>query len=76
VDQVNGNGQRPPPAAPPRGGAFIGLGIAGTDAGDQGRVIPSRGENYRHIRRAEILARWPVLPDDWAHRVERARLLR
>ena len=33
MDEVTGNGHRPPPAAPPRGGAFIGIGIAGTFMG-------------------------------------------
>jgi len=66
---------RPGPAPPPaRDGAFIGIGIAAFDAGDDARVIPSRGENYRHVRREQVLARWPVLPDDWARRVEEARL--
>jgi hypothetical protein len=30
--------------------------------------------NLRFARHAQLLARWPVLPEPWAHRVERARL--
>ena len=57
------------------GGAFMGLGVAAVqDPGDPGRTIVSRGENYRHIRHAEVLARWPVLAEPWARRVEDARL--
>jgi hypothetical protein len=55
-------------------GAFMGLGAAGIqDAGDPSRFIPARGANYRHIRHAEILARWPVLAESWAQSVELAR---
>jgi hypothetical protein len=57
------------------GGAFMGLGVAAVqDPGDPSRTIVSRGENYRHIRHAEILDRWPVLAESWARRVEEARL--
>ncbi len=28
----------------------------------------------RHIRHAEILHRWPVLPEEWAKAVETTRL--
>ena len=59
----------------PREGAFMGLGAAGIqDAGDPSRFIPAQGGNYRHIRHAEILARWPVLTEPWAQRVETSRL--
>lgn len=52
----------------------MGLGAAQVhDAADPGRFIPARGGNYRHIRHAEILARWPVLSEPWAQRVEAAR---
>jgi len=55
--------------------AYMGLGIASAqDPGDPARTIVTRGENYRHIRHAEMLARWPVIPEDWAHRVEAGRL--
>jgi hypothetical protein len=56
-------------------GAYIGLGIAESqDPGDPSRTIVTRGENYRHIRHAEVLARWPVLAEPWARDVEAARL--
>jgi hypothetical protein len=55
--------------------AFMGLGIsAEQDPGDPGRTIVTRGGNYRHIRHAEILARWPVLPEEWARVIEAGRL--
>ncbi|MCU0308512.1 MAG: hypothetical protein MUE51_12235 [Thermoleophilia bacterium] len=38
------------------------------------RLIFAKGENYRHIRHAQILARWPVLPEPWARRIERTRI--
>ncbi len=58
-------------------GAFMGLGIAAAqDPADPSRTIVSRGENYRHIRHAEVLARWPVLSEGWAQGVEAARVAR
>lgn len=58
-------------------GAYIGLGIAAAqDPGDPSRTIVTRGENYRHIRHAEVLARWPVIAEDWASGIERARVTR
>lgn len=64
----------PSPGIPHDGGAFMGLGAAQVqDAGDPGRFIPARGDNFRHIRHAEILARWPVLSEPWARRVESTR---
>lgn len=64
-----------PSAGQSRGdGAFMGLGAAQVhDAADPGRFIPAQGGNYRHIRHAEILARWPVIPEPWAQRVETTR---
>lgn len=44
------------------------------DPRDSRRLIFAKGENYRHIRHAEILARWPVLPEPWARRIEHARV--
>ena len=69
----------PPPSTTTSTGspaaAFMGLGIAASqDPGDPSRTIVSRGENYRHIRHAEILARWPVLPEEWARVIEVGRL--
>jgi hypothetical protein len=53
----------------------MGLGIAPSqDPDDPGRTIVTRGENYRHIRHAAVLARWPVIAEDWARGVEAARL--
>jgi hypothetical protein len=53
----------------------MGLGAAQVhDAADPSRFIPAQGGNYRHIRHAEILARWPVIPEPWAQRVETARV--
>ncbi len=45
-----------PPARPP---------------GDPGRMIVTRGENDHHIRHAALLARWPVLGEEWARAIER-----
>ncbi|MEW6583236.1 MAG: hypothetical protein AB1416_10805 [Actinomycetota bacterium] len=44
------------------------------DPRDERRLIYAKGENYRHIRHAQVLARWPVLPEPWARRIERARV--
>lgn len=53
----------------------MGLGAAQVhDAGDPTRFIPAQGGNYRHIRHAEILSRWPVIAESWAQRVETGRL--
>ncbi len=41
---------------------------------DERRMIFAKGENYRHIRHAQILERWPILPESWARAVEHARL--
>lgn len=61
--------------APSGSRAFMGLGSAQLhDVGDPARFIPSQGGNYRHIRHAEILARWPVIAEPWARRVETGRL--
>ena len=34
----------------------------------------ARGENYRHVRHEQLLARWEVLPEAWAQEVEAARV--
>jgi hypothetical protein len=44
------------------------------DVMDGRRTILARGENMRHIRHAEILERWPILPEAWARSVETTRL--
>ncbi len=55
--------------------AFMGLGSSQLhDSGDPSRFIPTQGGNYRHIRHAEILARWPVIAEPWAQRIETGRL--
>jgi hypothetical protein len=41
---------------------------------DERRLIFAKGENYRHIRHAQVLARWPVLPEAWARHIEHARI--
>ena len=46
----------------------------GSDVMDGRRTILARGENMRHIRHADILQRWPILPEEWARAVESARL--
>lgn len=33
----------------------------------------ARSENFRHVRHAQLLARWAVLDEPWAERVEAAR---
>lgn len=41
---------------------------------DERRLIFAKGENYRHIRHAQILERWQILPEPWARRIEQKRL--
>jgi len=41
---------------------------------DERRLIYAKGENTRHIRHAQILERWPILPEAWARSVERTRM--
>lgn len=38
------------------------------------RTIMAMGSNMRHVRHAEILHRWPIIPEDWAKAVESSRL--
>lgn len=38
------------------------------------RTILAMGANMRHVRHAEILARWPILPEGWAKAIETTRL--
>ncbi len=56
-----------PPAAPPTQGGR-------SDVMDGRRTIMAMGSNMRHVRHAEILGRWPVIPEDWAKAVESTRL--
>lgn len=41
---------------------------------EERRMIYAKGENLRHVRHGEILARWPVLAEPWARRIEESRL--
>jgi hypothetical protein len=45
-----------------------------SDPRDERRLIFAKGENYRHIRHAQVLARWPVLPEEWARHIEHVRV--
>jgi hypothetical protein len=38
------------------------------------RLIFAKGENMRHVRHAQLLERWPLLPEEWARRVDAARV--
>lgn len=38
------------------------------------RTVLATGANMRHIRHAEILQRWPILPEGWAKAIETTRL--
>jgi hypothetical protein len=38
------------------------------------RAVFATLENSRHLRHAQVLVRWPVLPEDWAKRVDETRL--
>jgi hypothetical protein len=37
-------------------------------------MIFAKGENYRHIRHAQILERWPIIAEPWARKIEQRRL--
>lgn len=41
---------------------------------DERRMIFAKGENYRHIRHAQIMERWPIIAEPWARRIESRRL--
>jgi hypothetical protein len=47
--------------------------VAPPASGGSGMIMQVRGGNDRHIRHADILARWPVIAESWARRVESAR---
>ena len=38
------------------------------------RTLMATGANMRHVRHAEILDRWPIIPEGWAKAVELTRL--
>lgn len=44
------------------------------DVKDVPRLIYSKGENTRYIRHAQVLNRWPILPEEWARKVENTRI--
>jgi hypothetical protein len=46
----------------------------GADVMEGRRTILAMGANMRHIRHAQILDRWPILPEGWAKAVETTRL--
>ena len=48
------------------------IGMPASD--DERRLVYAKGENTRHFRHAQILDRWPILPEPWARNVERTRL--
>ncbi len=41
---------------------------------DERRMIFAKGENYRHIRHAQIMERWPIVAEPWARRIEARRM--
>ncbi len=45
-----------------------------TNPHEERRMIFAKGENYRHIRHAEIMERWPVIAEPWARRIEMRRV--
>ncbi len=45
-----------------------------TSPQDERRMIFARGENYRHIRHAQIMERWPIIAEPWARRIEMRRV--
>lgn len=47
---------------------------SGGDVMEGRRTIMAMGANMRHVRHAEILARWPILPEGWAKAIETTRL--
>ena len=59
-----GTAQSGPSRAVPDGGDVMG----------GRRTINATGANMRHFRHAEILERWPILPEGWAKAIETHRL--
>lgn len=45
-----------------------------TQPGKVRTMVFAKGENIRHIRHEQVLRRWPILPEDWARKVEATRL--
>ena len=46
----------------------------GGDVMEGRRTILAMGANMRHVRHAEVLDRWPILPEGWAKSIETTRL--
>lgn len=55
-------------------GGPVASGPVGADVMAGRRTILASGANMRHIRHAQILERWPILPEGWAKAVETARI--
>jgi hypothetical protein len=55
-------------------GTPYGSAAVGADVMQGRRTILATGANMRHIRHAQILERWPILPEGWARAVETTRL--
>lgn len=41
---------------------------------EERRMIFAKGDNIRHIRHEQVLQRWPILPEEWARKVEATRI--
>jgi hypothetical protein len=67
MPRMSARAGRPSPEPAP-GGAVV-----PPPSGGSGMIMQVRGGNDRHIRHADILARWPVIAESWARRVESAR---
>ena len=58
------------------------LGVAGLSAAldavsrpmDERRMIFAKGENFRHVRHAQVLEKWPVIHEAWSLKIELARI--
>ncbi len=55
-------------------GSPIGSASVGADVMQGRRTVLATGANMRHIRHAQILERWPILPEGWAKAIETTRL--
>jgi len=45
-----------------------------TDRREERTLIFAKGENTRHLRHAQVLARWDLLSEPWARSVEDKRV--
>ncbi|MGD9695018.1 MAG: hypothetical protein AB7V42_05090 [Thermoleophilia bacterium] len=55
-------------------GGALGIPAVSSDVMNGRRTLYATGENMRHIRHAQLLDRWPILPEGWARAIESARL--